>query len=622
MSKLTSQALDYLLNLLFKRTILILTILFCIGVGIAVVNMSRLSSNLIKSQAVENAALYSQAIREARTLYSSDVVSRLEPFHKITVTSNYKAKDGAIPVPATYLIELGKRISEQHQGMLLRLYSDYPFRPRLEQGDGGPKDNFEEEALRQLRKNPQQPFFRLEQFRGNQALRYASADIMKPSCVACHNTHPDSTKTDWKVGDVRGVLELIQPLDTLMAQTHVALRSTSIMLGGISLLGVVGITLVIGRLRRTAKELELRVRERTADLAQANTELGKSNALIRQVFGRYLTDKVVAKLLEDPERLKLGGERRNITILTSDLRGFTATSEQLPPEEVVQILNLYLKQMADVITKHEGTIDEFLGDGILVLFGAPTVRDNDAVRAVACAVEMQLAMNSVNAQIQELGFTPLEMGIGINTGEVVVGNIGSEKRTKYGVVGSQVNLTYRIESYTLGGQILISESTFNEAGSIVKINGQKEVKPKGVKQPITIYEVGGVGGKYNLFLPKKEEEFLTLPEPIPLQYTVLEGKDVGERVFVGSLVKLSEKCAEIHCKPGQKYLLPSQLSNIKLNLLTKYYGMLKVSEDIYAKVLEKTSDQVGFSICFTSQPPTVKQKLDEIYQKLGMKNLE
>ncbi|NEP57354.1 MAG: adenylate/guanylate cyclase domain-containing protein [Symploca sp. SIO2G7] len=616
MNKFISQALGYLLNLLFKRTILILTILFCMGIGIAVVNMSRVSSNLIKSQAIQHAAFYAQAIQEARILYSSDVVDRVEQFHRIPVTSNYKAQEGAIPLPVTYLIELSKRISEQNERMFVRLYSDYPFRQRLEQGKGGPQDDFELEALRQLRQNPQQPFFRLEQFQGNQVLRYATADIMKSSCIACHNTHPDSIKTDWQVGDVRGVLELIEPLDALMSQILVSLRGTSIMLGGISLLGVVGITLVIGRLRQTTQELELRVRERTADLAQVNAELYKTNALIRQVFGRYLTDKVVAKLLEDPERLKLGGERRKITILTSDLRGFTATSERLSPEEVVRILNLYLKQMADIITKHEGTIDEFLGDGILVLFGAPTIKADDAMRAVACAVEMQLAMDSVNTQIQELGYPSLEMGIGINTGEVVVGNIGSEKRAKYGVVGSQVNLTYRIESYTIGGQILIAESTLKEAGEIVKISGQKEVKAKGVKQSIPIYEVGGVGGKYNLFLIKREEEFLILPEAMPLQYTVLEGKDIGERVFAGSLVTLSEKCAEVHCQQNEKYIIPSQLSNIKLNLLTRYYGILKASEDIYAKVLETNTDKRSFYICFTYRPPTVQHKLDALYKRL------
>ncbi|MHC5824709.1 MAG: adenylate/guanylate cyclase domain-containing protein, partial [Nostoc sp.] len=229
------------------------------------------------------------------------------------------------------------------------------------------------------------------------------------------------------------------------------------MLGGMSVLGLSGLTLVVGKLRENGRNLEHRIRERTTDLAETNTELEKRNQLIRQVFGRYLSDTVVANLLESPERLKLGGERRKITILTSDLRGFTALSERFAPEEVIHILNLYLEYMADLINHYQGTIDEFMGDGILVLFGAPIGKEDDALRAVTCACAMQLAMVGVNEKMKTLGWPLLEMGIGINTGEVIVGNIGSEKRTKYGIVGSQVNLTYRIESYTSGGQILISE---------------------------------------------------------------------------------------------------------------------------------------------------------------------
>ncbi|MEO1559411.1 MAG: adenylate/guanylate cyclase domain-containing protein, partial [Cyanobacteria bacterium J06632_19] len=248
---------------------------------------------------------------------------------------------------------------------------------------------------------------------------------------------------------------------------------------------------------------------------------------IRKTFGRYLNDEVVANLLESPEGLKLGGQRRNITIFTSDLRGFTATSERLPAEEVIKIINLYLGYMADVITEYQGTIDEFMGDGILVLFGAPTAREDDATRAIACAVAMQQAMEPVNQKMKEMGLPKLEMGIGINTGEVVVGNIGSEKRTKYGVVGKQVNLTYRIESYTVGGQIFISESTLKAAEPIVKIIGEREVKPKGVQQPITIYEVGGIAGDYNLYLKQEEEVFFSLSQPIMFEYAVLDGKDIS-----------------------------------------------------------------------------------------------
>ncbi|MUG91078.1 response regulator [Scytonema sp. UIC 10036] len=344
-------------------------------------------------------------------------------------------------------------------------------------------------------------------------------------------------------------------------------------------------------------------------------KLEKSNELIRQVFGRYLSDEVVASLLESPEGLKLGGERRKITIFTSDLRGFTATAERLSPEEVVKVLNFYLHHMAEVITKHKGTIDEFMGDGILVLFGAPTPREDDATRAIACAVDMQLAMGAVNEQMAEWGLPKLEMGIGINTGEVVVGNIGSDKRTKYGIVGSQVNLTYRIESYTLGGQIFISESTYKEVGQLVKIDGERQVTPKGVKQPITIYEVGGIGGEYNLFLMKEEEVFIPLTEEISIQYTILDGKHINDNFSKGSLVKLSANRALVRTIPGATNGIPLPLSNLKLNFLTPS-TLIEGSGDIYAKVLVESAEPGSFYIGFTTMPPSIKAGLDKLYQSL------
>lgn len=329
---------------------------------------------------------------------------------------------------------------------------------------------------------------------------------------------------------------------------------------------------------------------------------------IRKTFGRYLSDEIVATLLENPEGLKLGGQRQRITILTSDLRGFTTLSEQLSPEEVVKILNFYLSYMADIITSHSGTIDEFMGDGILVLFGAPTQRVDDAERAVACAVAMQQAMIPINQQIEAWNLPPLEMGIGINTGVVVVGNIGSEKRTKYGVVGSQINLTYRIESYTTGGQILISESTLQEAGETVKIESEKKVQPKGVKEPITIYEVGGVAGKYNRFLEKEEETYFALPHPIPLQYTVIEGKQVGETLYRGILVKISAKGGVVNCETLEKDLVPPPLANLKINFFL-YSNSIASNEDVYAKVLDNSSEPGLFYIRFTSKATGITDQL-------------
>jgi adenylate cyclase len=339
--------------------------------------------------------------------------------------------------------------------------------------------------------------------------------------------------------------------------------------------------------------------------------VAKTAGDIRKTFGRYLTDEVVANLLEHPEGLKLGGQRQKVTIMTSDLRGFTSTSERLPAEEVIKILNIYLGYMADVITQYQGTIDEFMGDGILILFGAPTSRKDDANRAIACAVSMQQAMEPVNEKMKEMGLPNLEMGIGINTGEVVVGNIGSEKRTKYGVVGSHVNLTYRIESYTVGGQILISESTLKEASLPVEIISERQVQPKGVNQPITIYDVGGIGGDFNLRLKQEEEEFFPLAQAISLHYAVLDGKDVSNTLFKGRLIKLSEKCAEVCCEEIEGNLKPSALTNLKMSL---FFPDCELSgEDVYAKVSEKAADKGSFYIRFTNCSPKVTAKLSEIY---------
>lgn len=345
--------------------------------------------------------------------------------------------------------------------------------------------------------------------------------------------------------------------------------------------------------------------------------IARTAAEIRKTFGRFLTSEVVSNLLENPEGLKMGGERRQITLLTSDLRGFTALSERMSPEEVIKILNCYLSYMADVITSYNGTIDEFMGDGILVLFGAPTARPDDAERAIACAVAMELAMDQVNEQIKEWGLSDLEMGIGINTGEVVVGNIGSEKRTKYGVVGSQVNLTYRIESYTTGGQVLISEPTLKEAGEDkVRVEKIKQVTPKGVTQPINIYEIGGIGGKYNLYLPKEAEIFLPLTEDLFFQYTVLDGKHIGDTKLIASLIHLSAKGALVkNHQESDNNGQPKPLANLKLNLLSSDLDG-SVSEDVYAKVLDKSAEPGTFYIKFTSKPPAVEAKLKTIYQSL------
>jgi adenylate cyclase len=350
-------------------------------------------------------------------------------------------------------------------------------------------------------------------------------------------------------------------------------------------------------LARTQTQLSLKRAMEEIERLAAQLEL--RNRFIRDTFGRYLTDEVVASLLDSPEGSQLGGEKRRVTMLLSDLRGFTSLSGRLAPEQVVAILNRYLGTMVEVIMQYQGTIDEFIGDAIFVIFGAPVWREDDAQRAVACAAAMQLAMTAVNEENRRAGLPDVEMGIGVHTGEVVVGNIGSHKRTKYGVVGSHVNLTSRIQSYTIGGQILLSEATRQEVGPLVRIHKQMEVEAKGITEPITLYELRGIGGAYNLFLPERAEALLPLPQEIPLQYTVLEGEHVGRTVYQGSFVTLSVRGGEV-CS---EHLVESW-SNIKMRL-TGYNGEV-IPGDLYAKVLRHFQEsRPGFYVHFTSIPPEV-----------------
>jgi adenylate cyclase len=267
------------------------------------------------------------------------------------------------------------------------------------------------------------------------------------------------------------------------------------------------------------------------------------------------------------------------------------------------MLNRYLTSMVDIIKQYQGTIDEFIGDAIFVLFGAPTWKEDDAERAVACAVAMQLAMGAINEQNKQEDLPELEMGIGIHTGQVVLGNIGSPERMKYGVVGSHVNLTSRVQSFTTGGQILISETTRQDVGRILKPGTQMEIKAKGIEHPITIYEVLGIGGAHKLLLPETAESLVVLEQEIPLHYEVLEASQPSGKMAKGGLTKISTKAAEAHLETD----VPS-LSNLKMRLIDG--NGKELPGTLYGKVLGAAPGNSGcVAIRFTSIPPAVETLL-------------
>ena len=339
---------------------------------------------------------------------------------------------------------------------------------------------------------------------------------------------------------------------------------------------------------------------------------------IRATFGRYLSKEVVEELLGSPEGLKMSGESRQVTFLVSDLRGFTSLSSRLSPHEIINILNNYFEPMVEIIARYRGTVDELQGDGILVFFGAPLSASDDTERAVACAIEMQNAMPGINEVQRQRNLPELSMGIGINTGEVVVGNIGSEKRTKYGAVGSPINTTYRIESHTIGGQILISPTTYQKIQSRLLIQDTTEVRFKGIDQPMTLYDVNGIKGKYEVSLHgKAPEEFRSLDAPLAITCFVLEGKAVSERAIPGHITGLSPFGAEASVDKQV-----GVLSNLKILLVSTETSSLS---EIYAKVTSidppaTTSPHVRVCLRFTSLPEDTKRFFDKIFQSSSSDN--
>lgn len=225
---------------------------------------------------------------------------------------------------------------------------------------------------------------------------------------------------------------------------------------------------------------------------QYRDQLERNEKFIRATFGRYLSDEIVTDILERPEGLELGGDLKEVTIMMSDIRGFTSLCEKLAPAQVVKMLNRYLGVMTDIIMAHNGTIDEFIGDAILAVFGAPQKRDDDADRAVKCALAMQNAMEHINTQNVSEGLPEIFTGIALHTGDVIAGNIGSERRSKYGFVGHPMNLTARIEEVTAAGETLVSDSTLNKLQLQYATGDRREINAKGIDQAIVVHQILGL----------------------------------------------------------------------------------------------------------------------------------
>ena len=355
------------------------------------------------------------------------------------------------------------------------------------------------------------------------------------------------------------------------------------------------------------------LKESRAQLVNLNQQLERRNQFIRETFGRYTSDDIVGVILDMPEGLKLGGEKRQVTLLMSDLRGFTALAERFEATQVVALLNHYLSAMVEIIHHNGGTIDEIIGDAILVIFGAPVAMPDAAQRAVRCALEMQMAMRGVNEHNFQMGWPEIEMGIGVHTGEVVVGNIGSTKRSKYGVVGRTVNLTARIESFTIGGQVLVSPALINAAGRGLTLGDEVKVQAKGMREALGCRELLGHEDHPELLLKEEEAIFATLDNPLPFTYMVLTDKYLDGQMHGAILISLSQRQAVVKVS-GR---LPR-----RTNIMFRLEGGIgeEESPELYAKVIQPF-DELGkrYLIHFTWVPPDIQVRLQRLLD--GAKSL-
>ena len=286
-----------------------------------------------------------------------------------------------------------------------------------------------------------------------------------------------------------------------------------------------------------------------------------------------------------------------VTILLSDLRGFTAMAEQFPAALVVEMLNRYFSRMSEIIvTDHDGMIDKFMGDSIMVLFGAKTGKSDALERALSCAVHMQIAMDEVNRENESLGLPTLYMGIGINTGTVITGKVGSSLHSEYTVIGDEVNLACRIEAFSLRGQILISENTYQHAKDYIETGDPTPVFVKGKKDPVNLHELLSIKRPSQLFVPRREvRKSPRVDIDMPFSYQHIDEKNVLPEKYNGRILDIGYN--------GLLSSLPEQLevfTEIKLTIALSMLG--DELSDIYAKVLrtKKQDSQYLTNIEFTS----------------------
>ena len=368
----------YLANRVALTIVLVLLVLA--GLPVAVwLDLRNLSERALREQADD----LSTMIDSIRNYYSSNVVGRvLAGDDKTHVIPNYTEVRGAIPIPATLSLELGDLINAGNGNTQFRFFSDYPFKNCAPHAF----DAFEREALESLRRDPNSRVRDVSGSIFDRRVRLVTPIIMAAPCVNCHNTHPDSPKRDWKVGDVRGIEEFTinQPIAAhIFAFKYLLLYFTFVALAGLAFIA----------LQRYQSTL----------IARFNEELGRTNEFLSGLakkIAKYLPPQLYRGIFAGEKDVEVATERKKLTVFFSDVVNFTSTTERMQPEELTALLNEYLTEMSSIAAAHGGTINKFIGDAILVFFGDPESRGvvEDAKACLAMALDMQRRLAGLNGQ--------------------------------------------------------------------------------------------------------------------------------------------------------------------------------------------------------------------------------
>ncbi len=300
--------------------------------------------------------------------------------------------------------------------------------------------------------------------------------------------------------------------DRSIRQTIARARGQTIWITGLmiigGILGAVGLAIVLTRpllkLAQGTKAvaagnfdvvLPISSRDEIGDLTESFNEMAKNlkdKEKIKHAFSSYVARQVVDEILKNPDGIMLTGERRDVTVIFCDLRGFTPLAEKLPPEEVVAALNEFYSLMIDTTIKNDGSINKFLGDAVMAIFGAPVHYADHSLRAIKTAVGMQAQVVELSAQRVKSGKAPIAIGIGVSAGVAVAGTVGTESQMEYTVIGDRVNLAARLESNAKPGQILISQETYDHVADHVKARCLGLMSVKGKEEEVTVFEILGM----------------------------------------------------------------------------------------------------------------------------------